>query len=101
MAIDYSIFAAEPYDPCAALAVLRPVYMQLRVEGGVKRIKFRDRDTEFSPPDIGDVAALIAQLEADCSAQNGTTRKRFAITAGARGPCGPGGWWGTGGGGCP
>lgn len=94
MAIDYTIFAAEPYDPCAALAAIRPVYMQMLVEGTVKRIKFRDRDTEFAPADASAVAALIAQLESDCNATTGASKRRFAITAGARiHPSCIGGWW--------
>jgi hypothetical protein len=94
MAIDYTIFAGEPYDPCAALAVLRPVYMQMRVEGTVKRIKFRDRDTEFAPADLSSLAELIAQLESDCSTASGASKRRFAITAGARiHNCCIGGWW--------
>lgn len=87
MAIDYTIFAAEPYDPCAALAVLRPVYMQLLVEGGIKRLTFRDRTTEFQAADAKGLLALIQQLEADCANANGGPRKRFAATVGYQPRC--------------
>lgn len=80
MAIDYSVFTAEPYDPCAALAALRPVYMQLLAEGGIKRIKFRDRDTEFHQADAAGLAAVIRQLESDCGLPS--NRRNQAITAG-------------------
>lgn len=94
MAIDYTIFAAEPYDPCAALAAIRPIYMQMRIEGTVKRIKFRDRDTEFQPADLSSIVELIAQLESDCAEKSGGQKRRFAITAGARiHNCCFGGWW--------
>jgi hypothetical protein len=87
LAIDYTVFAAEPYDPCAALAVLRPIYMQLLVEGGIKRLTFRDRTTEFKPADADGILALMRQLEADCISATGGTRKRFAITAGYQPRC--------------
>lgn len=87
MAIDYSIFAAEPFDPCAALAVLRPAYMQMIAEGGVKRIKFRDRDTEFQPADAKAMLSLIQQLEADCASVSGRPGRRFAITAAPHPQC--------------
>ena len=39
MAIDYQLlFGNGDYDPCAVLAAIRPAYMQMLVEPGVKRI---------------------------------------------------------------
>jgi hypothetical protein len=87
LAIDWTIFAAEPYDPCAALAQLRPLYFQLLAEGGVKRITFRDRTTEFQRADTDGLLAAIRQLESDCAAQNGLPGRRFAATAAPRPAC--------------
>ncbi len=84
MAIDYdALFGSEEYDPCAALVKLRPAYMKLRTQGSVQKVKFRDRDVEFSRVDVADLGALITQLEAECAAKTGT-RRRMAITAGSR-----------------
>lgn len=85
MAIDYeTLFGGAEYDPCAALAALRPVYMKLRVEGGVQRVTFRDRTVEMSKPDLSSLGALVTQLESECAAKNGRGPRRFAITAGGR-----------------
>lgn len=85
MAIDYdALFGSAEYDPCAALAALRPAYMKLRVEGGVQRVTFRDRTVEMSKPDMASLGALIAQLESQCAAKSGRGPSRFAITAGGR-----------------
>lgn len=87
MAIDYEVLFAEPYDPCAILAQLRPVYMKLVVEGaGAQRIKFRDRDVEFGARDSKGLATMIRQLESDCAAKTGR-RTNMAITAGALPGC--------------
>lgn len=80
MAIDYeALFGGENYDPCAALKALRPVYMQLRAEGGVRRVKFRDRDTEFTTADVAGLGTLIAQLEGECAAKTGRRSRRALV----------------------
>jgi len=85
MAIDYeALFGGETYDPCAALQVLRPAYMKLRLEGGVLRVTFRDRTVEMSRPDITALSSLVTQLESECAAKRGRGPSRFAITAGGR-----------------
>ncbi len=86
MAIDYSVFTAEPYDPCAALNVIRPIYFKLILEPGIKRVTFRDRTVEYAPGDAKLLLGLINQLEADCAAASGK-RRNFAITAGAGPRC--------------
>lgn len=87
MAIDYSIFTADPFDPCAALAALRPVYYQLAIEGKPTKITFRDRTVEFGKVDLAGIKDLMRQLETDCAAVSGK-RVNFAITAGSRRPFG-------------
>ena len=85
MAIDYVLlFGNGDYDPCAVLTAIRPVYMEMMTSPGVKRVKFRDRDTEFHTGDIKSLAALVAQMESECRAKQGLSKRRFAITAGAR-----------------
>lgn len=85
MAIDYeALFGGEEYDPCAALAVIRPAYMKMRVEKSVQRVTFRDRTVEYHASDLEQLGALVTQLESECAAKRGRRRPRFAITAGAR-----------------
>jgi hypothetical protein len=85
VAIDYDgIFGDIDYDPCAALAALRPAYMKLRAGGGVAEITFRDRTTKFHAAELKEFGALIAQLESECAAKQGRRPKRLAITAGYR-----------------
>lgn len=85
MAIDYeAIFGGETYDPCAALAALRPAYMRLRAEKSVARVTFRDRTVEYHREDIAELGTLIAQLESECAAKQGRSKPRAAITAGYR-----------------
>ena len=85
MAINYeAIFGQDDYDPCEALRALRPVYMQLLTGQTEQKITFRDRDTWFFKADLPALQAMISQLESDCAAKNGTQRRRFAITVGAR-----------------
>jgi hypothetical protein len=83
--IDYALlFGSTEYDPCAVLQAIRPVYMEMLTSPGVKRVKFRDRDTEFQTGDIAGLAGLVAQMESECAAKQGRAKPRFAITAGAR-----------------
>lgn len=85
MAVDYeALFGDEEYDPCAALIVLRPAYMKLRVEKSVQRITFRDRTVEYHASQLADLGALVAQLESECAAKRGRRKSRQAITVGAR-----------------
>jgi hypothetical protein len=89
VAIDYdTLFGGQDYDPCAALAALRPAYMRLSVGGQVTEITFRDRTTKFSAGDFSALGAIIAQLESECAAKQGRRPRRFAITAGYRPKCG-------------
>lgn len=85
MAIDFeAIFGGVDYDPCAALAALRPAYMQLVAGASTQKVTFRDRDVWFHKGEVSALRAVIAQLESECAEKNGTPRRRFAITAGAR-----------------
>jgi hypothetical protein len=85
VAIDYeALFGSEDYDPCAALVVIRPAYMRLRVEKSVQRVTFRDRTVEYHAAQLVELGALVAQLESECAALRGRTKPRFAITAGGR-----------------
>lgn len=85
MAIDYeTLFGLDEYDPCEAVRAIRPVLMELRVEGGIKTIQFRDRKTEFSPPDIDNLQALLSQMERECAEKTGGRIRRRAITVGVR-----------------
>lgn len=82
MAIDYDvIFGGVDYDPCVALAALRPAYMQMMAGGTEAEIRFRDRTTKFMPGDIKQLGMLINSLESQCAAQSGRPARRFAITA--------------------
>jgi hypothetical protein len=85
MAIDYeTLFGGADYDPCAALAAIRPAYMRMRVERSVQRVTFRDRTVEYHANQMQELGALVTQLESECAAKQGRARTRFAITAGAR-----------------
>lgn len=85
MAIDYdALFGGLDYDPCAALAAIRPAYIRMRVERSVQRVTFRDRTVEYHANQLQELGELIAQLESECAAKQGRARIRFAITAGAR-----------------
>ena len=83
--IDYeAIFGGVDYDPCAALAALRPAYIRLIAGEGEQKIEFRDRQVWFQAADTKPLKSLIAQLESECAAKQGVTRvRRMAITAGA------------------
>lgn len=85
MAIDYdALFGGETYDPCAALKVLRPALIKLKVEGQTTRVSFRDRTVEMKAADLSSLESLVNQLESECAAANGRLGPRRAITAGAR-----------------
>lgn len=90
MALDYTLIFAEPYDPCAALSLLRPAYMELLGGGAITKITFRDRTVEYSKADLEGLADILRQLESDCAASTGK-RRNFAITAGGGRSCGLGG----------
>lgn len=86
MAIDYeALFGIAEYDPCAALAALRPAYMRMVAGETTQKVTFRDRDAWFHKGDINAFRALIEQMESECAAKNGVTiRRRMAITGGYR-----------------
>lgn len=78
------IFGGETYDPCSALAAIRPAYYRLMAGGGEQKIEFRDRAVWYQPTQVTALGALVRQLEAECAAKNGVTIvRRRAITAGA------------------
>lgn len=81
-----TIFGGAEYDPCAALSVLRPAYMRLLAGASEQKITFRDRDTWFFQAKIGELKALVDQLEADCAAKRGVVNagRRRCIVVGAR-----------------
>lgn len=85
MAIDFeAIFGVEEYDPCTALAALRPAYMKLSVGGSLAEVSFRDRTVKYHRSDFTALGSLIAQLESECAAKRGRAPRRSAITAGYR-----------------
>lgn len=85
MAIDYAaLFGGETYDPCEVLVVLRPAYMQLKIEKSVARVTFRDRTVEYHASQSQELGALVAQMESECAAKRGRAKPRMAITAGYR-----------------
>jgi hypothetical protein len=72
-ALDYS-------DPCALLTALRPAYYRLLAGEADLEIEGTDRRrVRFQQADIKGLAAVIRDLEAQCSAKTGR-RRRFAIT---------------------
>lgn len=86
--IDFdALFGSEDYDPCAALAALRPAYMKARVRGIVKEVKFRDRAVVFDETSLTEFKSLISELETECAIKNGGPRKRRAIKGGFRRDC--------------
>lgn len=86
--IDYdAIFGGEDYDPCEALAALRPAFMKARVSGIVKEVKFRDRAVVYGETSLTEFKALISELETECAIKNGGPRKRQALKAGVRRSC--------------
>lgn len=85
MAIDYeAIFGSEEYDPCAALVALRPAFMRMKSERSVQRVTFRDRTVEYHANQLGELGALITQLESECAMKRGRNKPRMAIRAGWR-----------------
>ncbi len=85
MAIDYDLIFGEGYDPCVALAALRPVIMRSIAGGSVQKTSFRDREVWFHPTDVKENLALIKQLEIDCAAKNNSGFGHSAITLGGGG----------------
>lgn len=72
-ALDYS-------DPCALLAALRPAYYRLLAGEADFEIEGTDRRRlRFAQTDIKGLAAVIRDLEGQCSAKAGK-RRRFAMT---------------------
>lgn len=80
------IFGVLDYDPCEALAVIRPAYMRMLAGATEQKINFRDRETWFHRGDIEKLASLVSQLEAECAKKQGVTIKtrRRAIVVGGR-----------------
>lgn len=71
-ALDYS-------DPCALLAKLRPAYYRLLAGEAEEEIEGTDRRRlRLQRGDIKGLAAVIADLEAQCAAKSGR-RRRFAL----------------------
>lgn len=90
MAIDFATIFADtpeaPFDPCAALAALRPAYMEMRLSGQPQKIMFRDREVWFHKPDLTAWTETMNDLERQCREKKGLPSRRFAITAGYRSP---------------
>ena len=88
MPVDYdAIFGVEDYDPCAALAALRPVYMRALSGAAVQKAVFRDREVWNAATNITEFGNLIARLESECAKKRGRGPARFAIAAGSRRGC--------------
>lgn len=89
MAINFDVIFADapdaPFDPCAALAILRPAYMKMRLEGQPQKIMFRDREVWFNKPDLSQWDTVMNDLERQCREKKGLPGRRFAISAGYRG----------------
>ncbi len=77
-----AIFAAPDYDPCAALAVLRPAYMRLVAGESAQKISFRDRDAWFHRGDIEKMGALVSRLERECKGRSPIHTIRFRHSKG-------------------
>lgn len=75
--IDYS-------DPCAVLAILRPVYYQLLTGALEAEIRIGDRSVKYSQTSLTTLADEVAKLEGACAAKNGVTGQRYAMRLGSR-----------------
>lgn len=88
MAINFDLIFADtpeaPFDPCAAYALLRPAYMQVRLSGQPQKILFRDRELWFHKPDLSAWDSVMNDLERQCREKQGLPGRRFAITGGYR-----------------
>lgn len=80
MAIDWD-------DPCATLASLREAYEKILTGSQEERVRFSDREVQYSKADIATLRDEIRRYDALCAdATNAGTgkRRRFAVTAGTR-----------------
>lgn len=64
-------------DPCAVVASLRKVELQLVTGGGVVRARFGEDDVQFSIASMSALRDLIARYETLCAAKAGR-RRRYA-----------------------
>jgi hypothetical protein len=64
-------------DPCAVVAALRKVRLQLAAGGGVVRARFGEDDVQFSASSMPALRDLIAEYEGLCAAKSGH-RRRYA-----------------------
>lgn len=69
--------AVDIDDPCAVVAALRKVQLQLAAGGGVVRARFGEDDVQFSASSMSALRDLIGQYEGLCAAKSGR-RARFA-----------------------
>lgn len=71
------------YDnPCAVLAVLRPIYYRLRSGQRVVEVQHQDTRTRFDQTSLKDLGEQIAQLTLECQAAQTGVSRRHAIIAG-------------------
>lgn len=77
MAVNWE--ALDYADPCALLAALRPAYYRLLAGEADFEIEGTDRRrVRFAQTDLKGLAAVIRDLEGQCSAKSGK-RRRFAL----------------------
>lgn len=70
-------------DPCAVLTWLRPQYYRVAAGAAEVEIEYAGRRTKYAAANIGALASLMSQLEAECARRQGaTTGRRRAIIAG-------------------
>ena len=70
-------------DPEQALPVLKKAYYELMMGGQKTRIRFGDREVQYSSGDLETLGAVITQMEADLAKANGDKPTRYAIKFGS------------------
>lgn len=66
-------------DPCAILTWLRPQYYRVLAGAHVVQIRHGDTFTAYSETNVSQLGALMRQLEADCRAASGESRRRAFV----------------------
>lgn len=82
MIIDGQVVIIDWDDPCAAFVILRRLYLDQQVSGGVKRVRIRtdrtDREVEYQPGGTG-LKDIMRQLEYECAIVRGVPPRRVTI----------------------
>lgn len=69
-------------DPCATLAVLRPVYYRLLAGQKVVELQHGDTSTRFDQTNLTQLAEQVRQLTSACKAATTGKTQRHATIAG-------------------